>query len=659
MDNNRRDALSVSKWSLALCLLATCFIADAQTANMVSRTVNGVTFNWEFNCQSRACRIGQFVTGEYWVAPIDDQGVRVNSVTITRISPDGEIHGAQVNPKIDLDASTKKYGLLPMYTDYYDASLNVMTQLPYDALAGESIVKVRTETSTCESGGTRAIKAGCVDVGDVLTILDTIPQNNGATFFRPPFHGDAKPLYSISKVRFDRLPRLHHYTQAAGSIGGADGYEKWLIPQYDLNHGSGWHGEAYRATTPGVFLGKRYATDTAIEYFQDLSTVFGNNTNADKASAVYSLMQKGIDTYAVYKMGIPFRSGAGQHAGKKPPIVFFAAMYDDDSVLADVRQIASNQALLDQAFFQEDSQVYRGKNGVALWGDRVGRSIGQYLNGSWPGGYDNQGSQADPWGYIDGAAGGPFGTAWNTRARSYQGVAGRTFIPFAFFQHLMPWFKYAANDSEILDYVDRYYRGYGIPNFNGGFWAKPDMCAERDRRDLDPCRPDTVGQRNCNYIGVTWGDTSNNPSQCVQHNDNPNTQGRFGKSGADFIEAHGYGRIGNIGAFIDSQWGQLRECSDPTKLSYPCAGLGAEIDNCPGVDNPDQRNTDGDLQGDACDDDDDNDGVPDTLDNCPLRRNANQRDDDENGIGDACEPDTKTLCIPIKSKNAKLSMICL
>jgi hypothetical protein len=41
-------------------------------------------------------------------------------------------------------------------------------------------------------------------------------------------------------------------------------------------------------------------------------------------------------------------------------------------------------------------------------------------------------------------------------------------------------------------------------------------------------------------------------------------------------------------------------------------------DNCPGVSNPAQTNTDADGQGDACDADDDNDGLPDTADACPT-----------------------------------------
>lgn len=65
--------------------------------------------------------------------------------------------------------------------------------------------------------------------------------------------------------------------------------------------------------------------------------------------------------------------------------------------------------------------------------------------------------------------------------------------------------------------------------------------------------------------------------------------------------------------------------------------LGDVCDNCPDVKNGKQDDTDSDGIGDECDEDLDNDGIPNEEDNCPFKKNKDQSDRDGDGVGDNCD----------------------
>ena len=88
-----------------------------------------------------------------------------------------------------------------------------------------------------------------------------------------------------------------------------------------------------------------------------------------------------------------------------------------------------------------------------------------------------------------------------------------------------------------------------------------------------------------------------------------------------------------------------------------CDGIPDQFDNCPADGNEDQADSDDDGDGDACDADDDGDGVLDAADNCPLVPNNDQTDLDADGEGDACDgdqdgdgvPDAADNCVGVKN----------
>ncbi len=79
--------------------------------------------------------------------------------------------------------------------------------------------------------------------------------------------------------------------------------------------------------------------------------------------------------------------------------------------------------------------------------------------------------------------------------------------------------------------------------------------------------------------------------------------------------------------------------TNPFKPDTDDDAMGDKSDNCPLLTNTDQKNTDGDTQGDVCDPDDDNDQVLDEKDNCPLVANTDQKNNDQDGEGDVCDLD--------------------
>uniref|UniRef100_A0A8C6EFK5 Cartilage oligomeric matrix protein n=1 Tax=Microcebus murinus TaxID=30608 RepID=A0A8C6EFK5_MICMU len=85
-------------------------------------------------------------------------------------------------------------------------------------------------------------------------------------------------------------------------------------------------------------------------------------------------------------------------------------------------------------------------------------------------------------------------------------------------------------------------------------------------------------------------------------------------------------------------------------------GVGDACDNCPRKSNPDQSDVDHDFVGDACDSDQDQDGDghQDSMDNCPAVPNSAQQDSDRDGQGDACDDDDDNDGVPDGRDNCRL-----
>jgi|GEM_PF-2512270 len=453
----------------------------------------GKTFTWGFECDNGDCAYGQFVGGEYWVAPVNAGG----AVSILSVTPEGEDNGLEINP-----LAGNKQGLLSCQVGSYDVSKNLMTQLPFQVRTNASLIKADKREDNC---GARAISGCCIDSYDVLTVLESIPINGGADQFRPGFAGTNKKLYSVNDFDWTLLPEHTEVNETGRQSAFFDIENRWKTPFYD--HLSSELGVYSRAFVPQAVL-PTFGSKIASSYLNDLISVFGDNVFDEKEYASYALVQRGIDLYSSWKVGVDWPSAGGSRVGRKPAMAFLAALVLDDKVKRDVANMASNNG----NETQEDGQIRiveksLGGAGVAVWGDVCTEKVywsqlffeQKYVGASniKMGSGDNKKRCRDPYGWIDGPAGEPGMGYFNNG----------TLFAFSVAQKLMPELGIANNDPELQAFTSRV--------MSEGVHTYPDKCAPPDENESELCRPYKAGAPGCQYYGVTWGPDSENSGQCI------------------------------------------------------------------------------------------------------------------------------------------------
>lgn len=549
-------------------------------AQSLSRQKLNIEFVWEFD---KPYRCGFFANGDPWIASIDQNGNPTDGVLIVNISPEGEEHGAQMDP-----FGENAQGFFNTYGNY-DPQLNVMTQLPFRISGVSTVVKVRTQSTDC---GTRFIERQCASIYDVLTIVSDVPEHQWVNHFRPGLHGP-KSLdslrYTVQDLMLERLPRLDVDLQSGGADPDFNDIATFIAytTQVETMH---HYGEQMRAQSPHAVVNDYYATK-AVTYYNQLFQVFGNHSDTEKLPAVIALVQQGLDAWSLLEKGGRFASGAGQHIGPGIQIITAASLLADEAFQAAVRERATapeyhrDVQIFGQIYWGRDES---GAQAEPLWGDgpcRDGVDIDTgFMNFYWSrlisrlrGGYDGKGTQCDPHGYIDGPPGSPETGHPSGRDYSYC-CSGSLHITEGFLGLLMPYRRVLMGDDKHRRYADRHMgRGVpGDPGFPGGFWSQPDPCAAPDPIDINnpECQPYSVtGRAACEKYGLsgksnpTWGPDPANPRECIRTSD-PARRGRY-------PDLHGITKnFLRVPFPLSAHWETLRDCADPIDPSYPCAGLG-------------------------------------------------------------------------------------
>jgi hypothetical protein len=538
-------------------------------ACVTSVTQYGIT--WTFD---KGYRTGVFANGDYWV---------LGPVTITAISPDliySNVHGSQtcsheahctevsqpylgtypynpsciagkceyftarngweVNPEYDRTANQGSQGFQGFDSRFSAFDGFLVPQLPYTAQPGQSIVKgVSNMTGPC--GGFEYV---CLNTAAVLTILGSVPPDDGATVFRPPYVGKDKPLYSTKQLRTDLLSQYTRFPEAVSLSWIASRFSK-----VQMHHEPGNGGRSL-APIDNFQNSHRYGPSLGVDNSQAALGLMLDDTKEAKMPALIAYVQTGIDWLYMVKEGKCWcEGGPGIEPGFKIVPVFAATMLDDTSLKAIVRN----------ATFPETTYIkYRADNPrQALFGSESywsEQKYWEYVVKKDTGVDVSTSAYRDPYYFIDGELP-EIGYASCCFPGSWKGSALAV--------RLMPQMLDAWGDPLLLDYEDRW--------VNIGYWTQPDPCAPHDGSMA-------------NY-GMTFGPDGN--GSCIKDTDPSDGIGRypqrhsFNKDFATAYTSAAINRMWQLYRPISCYDGRCEAGETKENCEYDCASCESAADKEP------------------------------------------------------------------------------
>ncbi len=443
---------------------------DAFAAATTSIGQNGIV--WTFNS---SVTYGQFANGDYWVlAP----------VTITSVTPDftGTLHGLQENPTVNgsqsLDSGVGSFnaGLAPA--------------LPYTVNATTSLVKVISRTVNRGTGGNGCEHASdsdrnCIKNASVLTVLGSLPLNDGINYFRPTFIGSSKQLLSTTSIDYGLLSSLSA-TAAASTYNHA-----WVISNFSGPYLDFYSAPSSQALHPKDYM-PAYGGDFGVHTANAALALAVGSMDATKREAVNKYVQAGIDLYHQMS-GTNWTHNGGHANGRFLPIVYAATLLNNSTMLTTLSTVPD---------------VRFGESGALFWTEKPYGNGRKVLFGATPSGdaefeywkvVDTDSgfrTAKDPYGMIDGGT---------EPASPYQ-VTGNSMI----WKGITLALRLIPESLETAPFIERLVR-YSDRWVTVGAQAQPDTCAPFDG--------------NIANYGITFG--PNGSGGCIPDTNPADGTGRF------------------------------------------------------------------------------------------------------------------------------------
>ncbi|MDD5148842.1 MAG: hypothetical protein PHH08_05255, partial [Candidatus ainarchaeum sp.] len=487
----------------------------------------GIT--WTFD---KGYRTGQFANGDYWV---------LGPVTITSMTPvfDGQHNGWEINPSgalnqqgFDTRAETFNAALVPA--------------LPRTVNSNSSIVKSISVIPYAQTGLKTYLQTAAV-----LTVLGTVPSDDGASVFRPAYFGNQKTLYSTTGLQMNILPRLST-SPAIDAVAPTLAAAKRKIDRVQLVHKLGYSGDQihpvdnFQLTDPYGPDVSNNNTDAALR----IMLAKTGDSEAERSAAVIALVQYGIDVFAMRAAGQSWTADGGHDLGMKLPLAFAAVLLNNQAMKDAVSTAPKNA-------FAETGNTWTSPIGTVIWGqDRCnyGNEALSYWNDLRMQGHESSKDCKDPYLFIDGGS---------VPGGLYQGCCtSKALKGSALVEYLIPGMASVWNDTAQLTYADRW--------VSFGTWTQPDTCAPMTGLCSGGNNPNAACTSanaatvctggTCDYsalwaqdYGVKFGDNPANPGTCILDTDASDGIGRL-------PQLHGTGADSRYhnSVFVDAMWAAHR-----------------------------------------------------------------------------------------------------
>jgi hypothetical protein len=348
------------QWVLLGLLAGGSCCGRAAAEPVSSITQYGVTWTFDGEYES-----GQFVTGDHWV---------VGPVTIVSATPEptGTRNGSALNPRGGRQGYDDRGG---------EFSGEDLVTFPLELGLDQSLV-----SSVSRPEGEDVKNVGALLAQAVLTV---VAEAQPPGTFRPSYAGTYKRYFRESEIAWQRLPNL----ASPGSL--PDGDE--LITQADrprIDHLSSWTIQNSCAEDNwNNGAGAHACYGQQVSEFMSSAALYVLLDTPEREELARSLLQHGIDNYGVLRAGGSWAPNGGHHSGRKWPIVFAAALFDD----CEMKRVGAD---FGDEYFGEDGQTYFGAQGGALFGWDCGGGQGAYFENGCTG--SGAKDCRDPAGLVDG-----------------------------------------------------------------------------------------------------------------------------------------------------------------------------------------------------------------------------------------------------------------